>query len=132
MKRILAILILTTGSVAAQSSYYSLVKGNELKTWCKTWDKVIRVNADHTVEHDTDATPTDIYDAAMCAGYVEGIVDSLPADDSFAPGENVRGSQHIAVVENFLNAHPELLDQPAMKLARRALREAFGTKANSK
>jgi hypothetical protein len=37
-------------------------------------------------------------DAAECIGYVWGIVDSTPVNDSFTSSTHVRGTQYVDVV----------------------------------
>lgn len=100
----------------------SLVGGNELYAWCSTAQRTVNVQVDGVR---FTGSPEDQHAAALCWGYVEGIVDMSPVGEEFNPGEGVRSSQYVDVITNYLKSHPNIRNQSAAELVQNALREAF-------
>jgi hypothetical protein len=124
IKQLLLIVVVgVAAGMRAQDSFYSLVKGNDLNTWCKAYERVIHVEGEHSGFATNDLQET--RDAAECMGYVFGIVDSTPVNDSFTSNAHVRGTQYVDVAVKYLHAHPELLHEPARHLVQEAIRESF-------
>jgi Rap1a immunity proteins len=113
------------GIIKETGQRVSLVDGNQLYAWCQHAEDTLRIEADGSVVAHPGSTQADVMFAASCWAYIEGIVDSTPAGGEFSPGKNVRLSQHIDVVFEFLKAHPQSRDKMASALVQTALCEAF-------
>lgn len=130
MKRIViaAAVLLTTAlvikaEIKETGNRVSLVKGNELYAWCTTAQKTMILSANNEVK--TSGSADDMTAASQCWGYVEGVVDSTPAGDGFKPASDVRLSQYVDVVTEYLKAHANIRNKPAAGLIQDALVEAF-------
>jgi len=113
------------GLVKETGARVSLVDGNELYTWCQDARDTLKIEADNSVSFRSGSTHTSVMGAASCWAYIEGIVDSTPAGGEFSPGKNVRLSQYVDVVLEFLKSNPQSRDKMGVVLVQTALREAF-------
>jgi hypothetical protein len=108
-------------------SYHSLMDGNRLYGACQEAERSLRIEGDSIVakEHSDG-----LVQAGACWGYVNGIVDSIPAGEDFEPNSQVRLSQYVDVILDCLRAHPETRHQPAFGLVRTCLARAFPAREN--
>jgi len=113
------------GYVKETGARVSLVDGNELYAWCKDAQDTLRIEADGSIQIRSGSSHTAVVGAASCWAYIEGIVDSTPAGGQFNPDKNVRLSQYVDVVVEFLKSHPQSRDKMAVALVQTALCEAF-------
>ncbi|SRR6266850_8538693 len=113
------------GFVKETGARVSLVNGNELYAWCQGAQDTFRIGADNSINVRSGSSHTDIMGAASCWAYIEGIVDGTPVGGEFKPDKNVRLSQYVDVVFEFLKSHPQSRDKMAMVLVQTALCEAF-------
>ena len=110
-------------------SYYSLEDGNQLYSECQSADKNLTVGEGDAV-HLKPSTPYDMVRAGLCWGYIQGVVDSIPAGEGFEPDKNVRISQYVDVVLAYLRDNPGRRHLPAYGLTRSALSHAFPSRVN--
>lgn len=97
--------------------------GNELSEQCQAFIK--------------DPTPPSKYFASgVCAGYINGMIDGLHIARAISP-DRVRvcfpdhgftSLQGVKVVQQYLDTHPERLNEDAMILTSAAFKQAFPCK----
>jgi len=100
--------------------YLSFMDGNKLYAECQEAEKNIE-----TKEGTTYYQGQNGFSAGDCWGYVTGALDSIPTGEGFAPDVDVKLSQYIDVVRNYLRDNPAERHKPAYYLARTALENAF-------
>ena len=100
-----------------------LVNGNELYAWCAVAQRVMTPNSEGTVNF--SGSIDDAVAGRSCWVYIQGVIDSTPSGGEFNPGPNVRFSQYVDVVTEYLRVHANIRNQPASKLIQNALRESF-------
>jgi|SRR6266404_3970864 len=105
--------------------YHSLEDGNRLYSQCQSAQENIKTADGDKVRLNKSTPSADLVDAGACWGYIEGVVDSIPAGEGFDPDENVRASQYVDVVLAYLRDNPKVRHVPAYVLVRTALSEAF-------
>ncbi len=115
-----------SGQLTETGKHVSLTDGNELYSWCQAYKDAVKTKDDGFYLQSTNVSTG--FDAGRCTGYVRGVVDSLPAGGGFSPGPNVRLTQYVDVVFQYLEEHPELRDKHARILAEDALSRAFPKK----
>lgn len=71
---------------------------------------------------------TSYFDTGVWVGFIAGVYDAN-AEKIAAPG-NFKLSQAMAIVANYLKAHPERWSEPAAMLVKDALVDAFGLRKN--
>jgi len=119
---------------ASRGEYHHvLVRGSELYSLCQAWERNIRVTTENELEaYEATGTRRDAFWAGQCWGYIEGIVDSIPAGEGFGPDPKVRVSQFVETVMLYLRNHPEEHHLPAYTIARTALIKAFPARLGSR
>ena len=104
MKKILFVVFIATFSAFSYAEFYT---GNDLKRMCVG----------------------QVYEDAICMGYVTGIYDTLVATNAqngICTGSGgVTVGQIQEITKKYFNEHPEKLHFTAQFLVRSALREAF-------
>jgi Ssp1 endopeptidase immunity protein Rap1a len=78
--------------------------------------------------YDRCSVPADPTRQLYCLGYVAGTSDALNLVRAVCTPENVRTSETMGIIVNYLRLHPERQDMPATLVAGAALREAFPCK----
>jgi hypothetical protein len=106
--------------------YHSLQDGNELYSACQSAQENVQTEGEN-IRLKTSAGQTALH-VGICLGYIEGVVDSIPAGEGFEPDANVRLSQYVDVVTEYLRNNPNLRHLSAYRLVRTALTDAFPTK----
>jgi len=106
--------------------YHVLEDGNDLYAQCQNAEKSIRTEEGDNIRVIASG---DLFSAGTCWGYIQAVVDSVPAGEGFEPDENVRLTQYMDVVLAYLRDNPSLRHHPAYFLTRTALSNAFPAKA---
>ena len=98
---VIAALALSPGVIArVGQSHYSLVKGNKLYANCQSYERNVTFgNAGNFL---VCGSVEQKVQAKECLSYIEGVVDSLSAGKDFHPSEDVKASQYVDVVFNYL------------------------------
>jgi hypothetical protein len=107
-------------------SYNSFVDGNDLYSACRSAQENIKFEGERMQLKSSEGST--VFSAGICWGYIEGVVDSIPAGEGFEPDENVRLSQCVDVVIAYLRDNPNQRHLGAYGLVRIALTKAFRTK----
>jgi Rap1a immunity proteins len=103
--------------------YHVLQNGNQLHSDCRSLQEHFKM--DEGVTRTSDASQFEIFNAGVCWGYIEAVVESIPEGEGFEPSSSVRMSQHVDVVLAYLRDNPASRDQSAYYLVRTALSTAF-------
>jgi hypothetical protein len=106
-------------------SHYVLEDGDELYAQCQSAAETVKLGEGENADMKPTASRTDILQTGVCWGYIKGVVDSIPAGEGFHPDANVRISQYVDIVTEYLRKNPNRRQQPAYFLARTAVTEAF-------
>jgi hypothetical protein len=118
MKRFIIItaLLLTTGQAGA--AFYGSDYLKQLIDSCNALPETFDASAENFAR---------VKDCGLSTGYILGVFDSLNvlADRSFCFPEKVQSGQVVATVENWMQNHPERMNQPADKSVRQALGDAW-------
>jgi hypothetical protein len=109
MKRLTLAAMLLCLSSSAFAYFYD---GNTLVTWMREDEKANRGDPN-----------TNYVFAGWYSGYVTGVYDSLGS--SLCSGGRASVRQVTAIVEQYMNAHPEEWSAPASELVAKALFRAF-------
>ena len=115
-----------SGQLTETGKRVSLTDGNSLYGWCQAYKDVVKMKDDRIYVKSADVSSA--FDAGTCMGYVRGIVDSLPAGGGFSPNPNVKLTQYVDVVFQFLDEHPEVRYREAGVLVQVALTRTFPKK----
>jgi hypothetical protein len=111
MKKLLGILLFAVFVLSFHSAF-AAISGNDLIDGMRVYLKA-----------DKDYTKADYLLAGNYLGYVQGVADATASDYSMPDG--VTADQLCQIVAKFLEKHPERWNEPAFRLVRIALQEAF-------
>ena len=110
MKRLLGIVLFAVFVLSFHSAF--AMSGNELVDGMRVYLKA-----------DKNYTKADYLLAGNYLGYVQGVAEATASDYSLP--DEVTADQLCHIVAKFLEKHPERWNEPASRLVRNALQEAF-------
>lgn len=96
----------------ASAQYYT---GKSLADWMNAYERIQNGGSD----------TMDLARATSYSGYVTGVADLQKMMQVVCPRDGVTVSQLVALVSQFIEAHPEHWDRNAAAVVSGALREAF-------
>lgn len=100
--------VLTTVALAALSGTSQAYTGNEKYRACQ-------------IAMQPHVSSADMPDAAWCAGYVDGIFDLTPG----LCGRRISTGQTIMVLVNYMQMHPQELNEAMSEIAMKAFQQAW-------
>jgi hypothetical protein len=109
-----------------KKSYHVLEDGNDLYAKCQNAEDNLKTEGDSTKIK--ASAGIELFYGGICWGYIESVVDSIPAGEGFEPDAKVRLNQYVDLVTAYLRDNPKLRHEPAYYLIRTAVSKAFPEK----